>query len=333
MGREISIQLQDHLRTDATTTCWLIKIIPVTPGYPAYGITGLDQDVLYDDGTGELLYRAPIGMIPASVISTADLSVNNTEIDSLIPEYEVPIKEEDIRAGVYDYAEFSLMLVNYRDLSQGHITLHAGTIGQQTIRTDGLSFVNELRGMAAKLKQSVCSKDSLTCRAIFGSQPIGSPTPGQQVQRDWCGFDATTLLRDATVLTVGLENTRTFTVAPDTTWASGSLSPGIVKWVTGMNAGKTYEIEWNEPDGEINLAFETAFPIHVGDQLQYREDCTKHARDDEKGCRHWFEDDWVLHFRGEPDIPIGDAAALATPGASSGPGQGGRTSEPLESTQ
>lgn len=30
---------------------------------------------------------------------------------------------------------------------------------------------------------------------------------------------------------------------------------------------------------------------------------------------HWGAD-WVLHFRGEPDIPIGDAGKMETPGAS-----------------
>lgn len=333
MPRYIPIELRTHLEQDATTTCWLLKIVPVTPGFATYGITTLDKDVTYDDGTGLLRYRAAIGMVPASVLTTADLSVNNTELPSLLPEFDVPINEADIRAGVYDFAEFALYLVNYEDPTAGHVTLHAGTIGQVSIRSDGLSFVNELRGVAAKLKQSVCSKDSLSCRAIFGSQPVGSVTPGPQVARDWCGFDAEALLVEATVSSVGFETNRTFTITPSTGLAEDSLRPGIIKWETGLNAGRTYEVETNTAGGEISLAFETAFPIQIGDQLSYRPDCSKFARDEAKGCKFWFSTDWVLHFRGEPDIPIGDASALATPGASSGPGQGGRTTQPLENAE
>lgn len=333
MPRYIPIALHDALREDATTTCWLLRIIPVIAGISEYGITSLDQDVLYDDGDGELLYRAPVGLIPAAVVLSSNLSVNNTELPSLLPEYDVPISEADIRAGNYDFAQFKFYLVNYRDLTQGHITLHAGTLGQQTINSDGLSFVNELRAIAATLKQSVCSKDSLTCRAIFGSQPIGSPVPGPQVQRDWCGYDAESLLVEAVVQSVGFESNRTFDVAPDTSMFEDSLSPGMVFWRTGLNAGRSNEVESNTADGEINLAFETSFPIQVGDQLKYRPDCNKQPRNTEKGCKFWFGSEWVNHVRAEPDIPLGDAGAMETPGASSGPGQGGRTSEPLESPE
>lgn len=332
-SRYIPPALAQHLAGDMTTVCWLLRVIPVTPGYASYGITELDQDVRYDDGGGELLYSAAIGMVPAAVLQTAGLEVNNTELPALLPEYDVPISEVDIRAGVYDFATFVLYLVNWSDLSMGHCILHAGSLGQVSINADGLSFVNELRGLAAKLKQSVCSKDSLTCRAIFGSQPPGSATPGPQVARDWCGYAAEGELQAGVVGSVGLENTRTFTVSDASGWTVDMLAPGIVIWDTGLNAGRTYEVEGNDVGGQIDLAFETAFPINVGDQLRYRPDCTKGARDEEKGCKFWFGSEWVLHFRGEPDIPVGDASALATPGASSGPGQGGRTTQPMENAE
>lgn len=331
MGRYIPSQLEDHLQQDATTTCYLLKIAPVTPGFSAYGITSLDQDVDYDDGTGLLTYHAAVGMIPADVAQRGDLSVDNTEIPSLLPEYDVPVSEAAIRAGAYDNAQFALMLVNYEDLGAGHTTLHSGTIGQVKIRSDGLSFIQELRGLSACMKQSVCSKDSLTCRAIFGSQPPGSSTPGPQVQRDWCGYDAESLLVASTVATVGLENTRTFTVTSASGWTEDMLSPGLWIWDTGLNAGRSYEIESNTAGGSVSLAYETDFPIQPGDTGRRRPDCNKQARDEAKGCKRWFVAAWIYHFRGEPDTPIGDADAIAVPGASSGPGQGGRSYQPLTS--
>lgn len=326
MGRQIPIALQTHLDGDATTTCVLLRIEPVDPRFPTYGVTSLDRDVFYDG----LLYLAAVGTQPTSLQGESNLGVDNAESSSLLPEFDIPVSEADLRAGAYDFANFWMGLVNWEDLTQGHVTLREGTIGQVTIDDDGLSFVNELRGKSAELKQSVCEKDSLTCRATFGSQPEGSPIEGP-IERYPCGFDATSLLESGTVTGVGLENTLTFTSSGSFT--QDSLKPGIVFWVTGLNSGRTHEVDTNTAAGEITLAHETDYPIQIGDQLLYRPDCSKMARDDEKGCLFWFGEEWVLHFRGEPDIPIGDAGAMETPGASSAPGSGGSTNVPFTSEQ
>lgn len=321
MPRHIPSALQSHLDSGQTTVTFLLRIDPVQPGFSSYGITELDRDVTYDDGQSELDYLSPIGMIPSAIAASSDLSVDNAEFAHLLPEYDVPVSEADIRAGAYDYARFSVYLVNYEALSMGHVELLSGTIGQVSIRDDGLSFVNELRSLSARLKQSICEKDSLTCRATFGSQPAGSAINGP-IERFPCGFDATALLEAGTVASVGLESTLTFTL-DSFAHPADYLAPGIVKFLTGLNAGRTFEISSNTAGGEITLAHETPFPISAGDTLVYRRDCNKHARDAGKGCiSHWGAD-WVLHFRGEPDIPIGDAGAMETPGAS-----GARSSTP-----
>lgn len=314
MPRAIPIALKEHLSQDATTTTLLMKITPVTPGFSAYGATLLDQDVRYDDGVDDLVYHACIGMQPPDLLGTGTLETGADTVDSLLPEFDIPeLTEESIRAGAYDYANYAIYLVNYRDTSQGHVTLQAGTIGQVSIRSDGLSFVNELRGLTAELKQSICEKDSLTCRAVFGSQPVGSLISGPQVAWGWCGFDATSLLVESTVASVGVETTLTFQVADATDWVAGMLAPGVAKFLTGRNAGRTFEISDNDDSGWITLAHETPFPISEEDEVEYRPDCSKIARDDAKGCRKHFGVTWNLHFRGEPDIPIGDESAMATP--------------------
>ena len=324
MGRLIPLELA----RDTTTTCLLLRVEPVEPAFAPYGVTGLDRDVVSDDGRGALVYSAAVGVEPTALQSTANLAVDNAEATSLMPAFEVPIREEDIRAGVYDFAR-SPAAGRYEDLGAGHVTLQEGTLGQVSINDEGLSFVNELRGLAAGLKQSICQKDSLTCRAIFGSQPEGDSS-GAPVEIFPCGVDATALLVAGTVTAVGLENTLTFTVS-GFTMAADELNPGMVFWQTGLNAGKANEIDTNTAGGVITLAHETAWPIAIGDTLQYRVDCNKQARDTDKGCKadiRWGAN-WIRHFRGEPDIPIGDMGAMETPGASSGPGQGGYVSIPF----
>jgi uncharacterized phage protein (TIGR02218 family) len=326
MTRSIPIALQESLDSGASTQTLLMKVTPVTQGYDPYGITFGNRDVTYLG----LTYSAAIGFQPSSIMGSADLSVDNAEAESLMPEFDIPISEADIRAGVYDYATFIVYLVDYENLAGGHVILQEGTLGRISIDANGLSLVNELRGLSARLKQSVCTKDSLTCRAIFGSQPIGSATPGPQVLRDSCGFDATSLLVTSAVTSVGLETQLVFTVGAFSSLGEDDLRYGSVTFTSGLNAGRTYEIETNSVGGEITLVHEALFPIEIGDGVEYREGCNLRARDADHGCKRWFGSSWVLHFRGEPDIPIGDAGQMETPGASSGPGTGAPTYEVQE---
>ena len=93
----------------------------------------------------------------------------------------------------------------------------------------------------------------------------------------------------------------------------------MVRWLTGQNTGKEQEIEGNTSTS-ISLAFRAPFPIEAGDTFEYRRDCNKFARDSAKGCPSHWGSEWVMHFRGEPDIPIGDAIANAVPGATTSGG-------------
>lgn len=332
MPRVIPSQLVSHLKGDATTTCMLLRVIPLMADYPEYGVTTLDQSVVYDDGDGEMIYSAAVGFEPSAVQFRSDIAVDNAEARSLMPVYDIPVSEADIAAGAYDFAQFRLYQVNYENLAAGHVLLQAGTLGRITTRDDGLSFVNELRGKSAQLKQSVCEKDSLTCRATFGSQPAGSDISGP-IERFPCGYPAETLLVDGTVEAVGIESTRTFKVRGWTD-AAGALVPGMTFWEVGANAGRSFEIESSTADGWITLAFETPYPIAEDDHVKFRPDCSKMARDEVKGCVFWFGLEWGLHFRGEPDIPIGDAGSMEVPGASTANWGGGSISpEPDETIQ
>lgn len=332
MSRNVTPLQQLALASTMTRTCLIMRVDPVRPGYASYGVTSLDRNIVYDDGRGELLYSAAIGMQPFTLEQSLDLTVDNSEVESLLPEFDVPISEDDIRAGAYDYASYHLMLlVDYDDLSMGHVSLQDGNIGEIKVK-DGLSFVPELRGLSQELKQTICARDSLTCRATFGSQPKGTGG-GVVEEREYCGIDLAPLWREGVVTAVGVEAGYSFT---DTDLPFGSDGPeddvyalGVVRWLTGANAGREQEIEGNTTT-VVNLAFVTDFPIQVGDEYEIREGCNKHARDEVHGCKRWWGTQWTQHFRGEPDIPVGDAVKNAVPGATVGPGNGGTTDVPFE---
>lgn len=319
--RTISAELQAHLDSGATTTTYLLRVESRTPGFNVLGITLLDEDVVYDDGDGEITYLAAAGMVPENLATSSQMDVDNTQIQHLFPESDLELNEKNVNAGVYDFAWFTLMLVNYEDLTMGHVVLQHGQLGQLRVE-DGLTFWTELMSLSKMLKQSIVKKDSITCRATFGSQPPGT-VGATYIERQPCGFDAESLYVDFTVSAVGLESTRTFNTG--LAQAEDFNVPGMIRWVTGDNAGREYEIEDQEADGTVSVTFETMFPIQVGDTGKIRPDCTK-WKDNANGCKSFFGSNWVLHYRGEPYIPISDADAINTPGATVGAGLGGSTS-------
>lgn len=318
MPRNIPILLQDSYRQDATTLCKILRVDPVNAEYPSYGAALLDVPVIYDDGNGLLTYHPIIGAQPSTILNSSDLSVNGGEATNLVPEYDFPeVSEEAIRAGAYDFAKFALYEVDYNNLAAGHVVLQTGTLGQFHINDDGLSFVHELRGLSQNLKQSITEKWSLSCRATFGSQPIG--TGGGVIEERYpCNYDAESLWEPGAVETVGIENTQTFTTSGLSPQFGGN--PGKVRWLTGPNAGRENEVDqFDEAGGvqTIGLTFPTMFPIQPGDTFDFRDDCPK----TKAACK--ARDNWP-NFRGEPNIPVGDAGQIATPGASAGLGTGGR---------
>lgn len=331
MGRAIPIQLQEALDSGASTLTHILKITPVRPGFSAYGVSATNRDIVYDDGDGEITYSAAIGMVPSNLLATPNLSVDNGDFQHLVPEFDVPISEENIRAGVYDYAEFTLMLVDYENLAAGHVVVPNGfgNLGQLRIK-DGISYFNELFGLSKQLKQSVCARYSRTCTATFGSQPPG--TPGATVTEEkYCGFDAESLWEPFEVTSVDDEPTVEFTDSALPFDSDGPVADiyhrGMVRWETGLNAGREYEVEGNTIGGTVSTMFAMGYPAQVGDTGLIRRGCNKIARDDARGCKHWFGTDWRFHVRAQPDIPLGDALANVAPGGNAGPGDfGGDTS-------
>lgn len=321
-SRTVPVALLGHMQTKTTTLTLLIKIVPRDTNYPAWGITKLDRDVVYDDGAGEITYGAAIGMVPAELRSQSSMEVGNSEFKhNLAPQFSAVVNEELIRAGVYDYAWYTVYVVNYEDLSMGHWIPPAGfgQVGRLSVDDRGMSFGMELTDLAKLLKQSIVENYSLTCRAIFGGQPIGTGG-GVVEQRFPCGFDISTLWTSTqTVTSVGAESSRTFT-ASGLGAAANFHVPGMVEWLTGQNAGRQEMVEAQSAGGVISLKFELPFPVEVGDTFRIRPDCTK-WKDGANGCKaHWGEIDWRFHYRGEPLIKVGDADSLASPGATIGTG-------------
>ena len=309
--RTIPSALQAHLDTGITTMALIMRIEPVTPGFMPVGCTTLDRDIEYDDGRGLLTYHATVGYTPSTLQATSSMGVDNSEGQHLLPMVDMGITEKELASGAWDYANFWIMWVNYEDLTQGHVAVTRGQLGQVRIE-NGLTFWTEPTSLVKQLKVPVVKKSSRTCRATFGS---GYPGSGAEVEEIHpCTKDISGLWVSGAVTSVGTENTRTFTASA----LAGAFFPGMLKWITGDNAGAQIDVE-TQAGTTVSLARECIYPIKNGDTFQIRPDCTK-WKDGPLGCKIHHGADWVKWYRGEPQLRPQDSDSALIPGAAIGPG-------------
>jgi uncharacterized phage protein (TIGR02218 family) len=159
--KSISPAFLAHLKGGATTLghLWHVK----RTDNVVFGYTDLDRDIVYNDGNGLVTYLASTGITPSSVDSTAELSVDNLEMQGILD--SSTITEADLLAGVWDLAEVIVYRVNYRDLSMGHEILSRGRLGE--VSTGRNAFKAELRGLTQNLQQQYAETVQPLCTAIF----------------------------------------------------------------------------------------------------------------------------------------------------------------------
>lgn len=304
MSRTVPPLLLADIQSGVTTLGALIRIVPVEAAYPAIGLSSVDKTLVFDNGDGDLTYSAAVGFFTNSFVTSADKEVGTSQAQGILedPEFDLPISEDHVERGVYDYANYQVYLVNYEDLSHGAAEIDFGVTGRWNVK-DGVVFAGELRSLITKLKQSIVKRDSRTCRARFGSQ-VGE-------ERYPCLVNTGPLWKPFTISSIGAESDRTFTATgTDVAQPDGTYIRGMVRFLTGLNAGRSYEIETNLASGQVTLRFPTRWPIDLTDTGEIR-----------IGCRKRFVEDCItihnngLNFRGEPHSPSGDAVRLNVPGA------------------
>lgn len=291
--RRIPAALMGHLRSGLTTTCRLL-LITLQDGR-RFGMTSLDAPVTYQGVT----YSALNGFDFSVIATDTGLSVDNGEARALLAQAAGGISYEMALAGDLDNASWEMLLVNYADLSMGHMVVDAGDIGE--VKTEnGIVFTPELLSYAMRLRQTIGTVWSRRCRAVFGS--------GAQGQLG-CGVNTDAMWVPGTVDTVASDDP--FRVFRSDGLIGGTLYfPGRVRWVTGNNASsRIVQVEAaSSSSGTVGLLESTAFPIQVGDTFEIRRDCNKSP----SNCLAYGN---FINYKGEPFIPVGDGLETMTPSA------------------
>lgn len=267
--RTTSSNLGNHFTQETTTLCTLWKVTRVDGA--VYGFTDASKNLTYLGVT----YNAATGHVPSDITTNSSLSVDNLEVEAILD--SSTITEEDIAAGKWDYAEVEIMLVNYLDLTQGHMGQRKGWMGN--VRTGRTSFIAELRGMTQKLQQQIGELYSPSCRATLGDTR--------------CKVNLASYTFPGTVDYI--YSNRTF-AAVDVTQPNEYFEYGIVTWTSGLNIGLSMEIK-TYTVGNIVLQLPMPYDIGLADTFNIIAGCAKRITD----CKDKFNN--VVNFRGEPYFP------------------------------
>lgn len=156
--KAVSSGLFSHYQQEVTTLSTLWKV--TRRDGKIFGFTDCAHDLLYM-GT---LYLASTGNSPSNVKNSDALNVDNLEIRSIFD--SASITEDDLNAGLWDFAAVEIAQVNHADLTMGHRWLHRGSIGKVH---SGRGFFNaEMRGMTQSLQQQTGRIFSPSCDANLG---------------------------------------------------------------------------------------------------------------------------------------------------------------------
>lgn len=292
-------------RTQALALCW--KITPLI-GSTVYRFTDWPHELKLKESTAATTFTyTPTGGADSTARRRSDeLDSINKEMRGLIS--STVIKDEDLRAGVFDGAQIDEFLVDPRVAWLGAIE-HARYY-VKTISYDKGTWKAEVDGLPGYLDRPTGEIWQPTCRVDLFS-PL-------------CGLNPATYEKAATVASVQTQRlvfTLTYSLTgPSDGWsASGFGDDGTLLWLTGANIDLWNEIKIhvdNASGGVFTLHAPTAYDVQVGDTLTLRPGCNKRPgilKVDGAGGHCALRYNNIVNFQGEPYIPGRDRAFKGIP--------------------
>lgn len=204
--------------------------------------------------SGGHTFKPSIGTTPSAIDRDVDLKASNMEIDVLIDDVE--ISEADLRSRKLDGARIEVVDVDWTDPDgEPQIVLLIGQLG--TMQMAGRTAVLSLVSIEYLLSEPVGRTIMLPCDADLGDSR--------------CGYDLT-----ADPCTVTAAVTRLAFIAVALSAADGHYNGGKGVWLTGSNAGNTFDIKrYVASTHMVELYEPVPFDIEAGDTAELYRGCDK----------------------------------------------------------
>ncbi len=269
------MSLAEHLASGITTVCraWAVT----RKDGVELGFTDHDRSFSFEG----IEFRASSGLTARAVEQTTGLSVDNSEALGALS--DAAIREEDVRAGLFDGAVMRSWLVNWADVDERRL-LFRGSLGE--IERQGKSFRAELRGLAETLNQPQGRVYHRPCTAVLGDAACRFDTsaPGMSTE-----VEVTSVAGGAELMLPALAG-----------FADGWFAQGRLIVLTGAAAGRIGVVKRDrDVAGQrvVELWEMLSAGFAPGDRVRLEPGCDKRA----ETCRVKFDN--FLNFRGFPDIP------------------------------
>lgn len=227
--KSISANLTTHLGLTVTSLATLWQITR-TDGVQFF-FTDHDEDIVFDSNT----YKAASGYKRTAVSNNVGMSVDNIDVEGVFDNTE--LKESELLAGLFDYAEVKMMVINYTAPADGVLKLRRGKLGEVAHTPQGF-YTAELRGLSQLLSQNLVEMYTAECRADLGDTKCKIPILPDVLGRN----QAVTLgefYRVVTKSTTGVD------------WANLGANMGFEQETAGL--AKTAITGWTVVSGNWNI--------------------------------------------------------------------------------
>lgn len=254
MRTDIPAGLQTHLETRETTLCWCWKI--ARKDGTVLGFTNHDRDLSF----GGVTYEASTGFLGTEIESQLGMSVDNMEVYGAVD--SVSIKEDEIEAGLFDFAEIEVYLVNWSNVSQ-RVIMKKGNLGE--VKRGKVTFQAEVRGIASQLQQVKGRIYQYSCDALLGDSRCAK-----------AGLGSSTFTGNGTVS--GGNKYSSLIATGLGAYQSQWFSRGNITFTSGANNGIIREVKAHfNAEGVVSISLWEPLPFALenGDTFQVLAGCDK----------------------------------------------------------
>lgn len=235
-----------------------------------YAFTDHDRDRTVDG----VVYKSAIGFVPSAVARTTKMQSDNQSLTGIID--SIDITADDMRTGRWNGARVEIIEFDWETQVKQR-TLLVGFLGSLSLVNN--QYTATLSSLEIELQKPIGRTVALRCDADLGDTR--------------CGY---TLTSDVGSVTTVVSNLSFADVS--LTAADGYYNYGKLTWLTGDNAGLTFDVKRYQSTGNVVELYEpTPQGIQAGDTYNIFRGCDKTF----ETCRDTYAN--AVNFRGFPHVP------------------------------